>query len=101
MPRNFYRRIEAVFPIEEPELRDRVIGVLQTLLKDNRNAQLLRANGAYDMASKSRKAAQPVAAQDVFLVSAEEAAQRQAKELQEEQIEAAELQKRLENTPQA
>ena len=84
MPRNFYRRIEAVFPIEEPELRDRIIHVLRTLLKDTKNAQILRANGAYDQASKGRKAATLHGAQDQFREEAAERNQEQAKELQED-----------------
>ncbi len=51
MPRNFYRRIEAVFPVEEPALRQRLYAILQAHLNDNKNAHLLRSNGAYQKAS--------------------------------------------------
>jgi polyphosphate kinase len=84
MPRNFYRRIEAVFPIEDPEHRDRVIHVLKTLLNDSKNAQLLRANGAYELASKARKIANPVAAQDIFLEECDARIKQQAKDLKED-----------------
>lgn len=84
MPRNFYRRIEAVFPVEDPELRDRITHVLKTLLSDNKNAQLLRANGAYDLASKSRKQTQLTAAQDIFQEESESRIKQQAKDLKED-----------------
>jgi len=63
MPRNFYRRIECVFPIEEPDLRERVMHILETYLRDTHNARLLRANGAYH---KVPRAKETVSAQDVF-----------------------------------
>lgn len=87
MPRNFYRRIEAVFPVEEPELRNRIIHSLETLLKDTKNAQLLRANGSYDRASKGRKKASLVSAQEVFQQEADQRTSQQARELLEEHLE--------------
>jgi polyphosphate kinase len=83
MPRNFYRRIEAVFPVEEPTLRERVIGILETYLTDTRNARILRANGAYHKPT-SKKGAQSVSAQDVFFNAAEARGKAQAKELEED-----------------
>jgi len=48
MPRNFIRRVEALFPIESAELRDWVLRELLPMeLKDNENARILHANGAY------------------------------------------------------
>ncbi|MEZ5275404.1 MAG: polyphosphate kinase 1 [Opitutaceae bacterium] len=48
MPRNFYRRIELMFPVEDPDLRDRIINnYLPLLWKDNVNARELQPNGAY------------------------------------------------------
>jgi len=66
MPRNFFRRIECVFPIEDPDLRTRVIGILETYLKDNKNTRILRANGAYHKAGRPRKADDALAAQEYF-----------------------------------
>lgn len=54
MPRNFYRRIECVFPIESAVLRDRVVDALEMALKDNVAAKVLRSNGSYAPAAKSR-----------------------------------------------
>jgi polyphosphate kinase len=47
MPRNFYRRIEAVVPIENEKIRERIISILDTYIRDNANSKLLRSNGAY------------------------------------------------------
>lgn len=70
MPRNFFRRVEVVFPLEDPVLRRRVIDeVLSVQLLDTENARQLRADGAY--VPVERTAAQPVlASQDHFLADA-------------------------------
>ena len=48
MPRNFFRRVEVLFPIEAPELRRRVLDDLFPIeFQDNENARELRASGAY------------------------------------------------------
>jgi len=48
MPRNFFRRIEVVFPVRDPRLRQRLIhDVLPAYLRDNAYATELHANGAY------------------------------------------------------
>lgn len=48
MPRNFYRRIEAVFPILDDRIRKRIIEkILPAYLKDNQLASQLLPNGAY------------------------------------------------------
>lgn len=49
MPRNFYRRIEVMFPLEDPELRRRIMDeFLPVLWADNVDARELRSSGAYD-----------------------------------------------------
>jgi len=48
MPRNFFRRIEVVFPVEDPTLRDRIINqILAAQLADNVKASLLASDGSY------------------------------------------------------
>lgn len=48
MPRNFYRRIEVVFPIEDGVLRERIISeLLAAPLRDNTKARLMSADGSY------------------------------------------------------
>ena len=69
MPRNFYRRIEAVFPVEDPDLRQKLFHILESHLKDNVNARLLRANGSYQKVS-AKKITQPHSAQQSFMEEA-------------------------------
>jgi polyphosphate kinase len=47
MPRNFDRRVEAVAPIEDRTFFPRLWSLLQTYLRDNRQAWDLAANGAW------------------------------------------------------
>jgi polyphosphate kinase len=48
MSRNFFRRVEVLFPLEAPDLRRRLLHeVLPRELQDNEQARELRANGAY------------------------------------------------------
>ncbi|VVM05383.1 polyphosphate kinase [Methylacidimicrobium cyclopophantes] len=48
MPRNFYRRIEIAFPVEEPELKKRLTNeILQTYLSDCVKARVLQPDGSY------------------------------------------------------
>ena len=48
MPRNFFRRIELAFPVENPALRDRIINeVLPSFLHDRVKARELQADGSY------------------------------------------------------
>ena len=55
MPRNFFRRIEIVFPIEDGILRERVrTEILETLLADTSKARLLKADGTYTRLAPKR-----------------------------------------------
>jgi polyphosphate kinase len=47
MPRNFFRRIELMFPVEDPRLKVRSIELLQVVLNDNVKARQLQADGTY------------------------------------------------------
>jgi polyphosphate kinase len=51
MPRNFYRRVEVMFPIEEPDLKDRILReVLPIYQRDNVKARVLNSDGIYELA---------------------------------------------------
>jgi len=66
MPRNFFRRIEAVFPIEDPRLRRRMKEELLGIpLADNVKAWRLKPNGTYERVSASPSA--PVRSQLEFM----------------------------------
>ncbi len=48
MPRNFRRRVEAMFPIEDPRLQNRVVdGILGVTLSDNVKARIMQSDGTY------------------------------------------------------
>jgi polyphosphate kinase len=48
MPRNFYRRVEVMFPVEAPELRQRVLNeILPSYLRDNVKARVLQSDGSH------------------------------------------------------
>jgi polyphosphate kinase len=48
MPRNFFRRIEIMFPVQDPRLKTRVIEeILATVLADNAKTRRLQADGSY------------------------------------------------------
>jgi polyphosphate kinase len=67
MPRNLSRRVETMFPVEDPDLKRRVIGeILATRLKDNVKARELRADGRY-VRAKAKRGAALVDSQAVFL----------------------------------
>lgn len=84
MPRNFYRRIEAVFPVEDPALKEQMIYILQTYLADTKNARILRANGAYQSASRSRKDSSLISAQEIFSAETKQRRKQQEQERKEE-----------------
>lgn len=69
MARNFYRRIEVIFPIEQDDLRNRIINdILEVYLKDVRFTTELMSNGSYRKV-KSRGDAS-FSAQQVFIEEA-------------------------------
>jgi polyphosphate kinase len=47
MPRNFDRRVEAVAPVDDPALHPRLRALLETLLRDNRQAWDLEPDGTW------------------------------------------------------
>ncbi len=47
MPRNFFRRVETAFPIEEPRLQNKILHLLEISLRDTAKAKKLLPSGAY------------------------------------------------------
>lgn len=67
MPRNFLRRIETMFPVEEPTLRQRLLDeVLGIALKDNVKALRLQKDGSY--APVERAPSEPAVRSQVALM---------------------------------
>lgn len=76
MPRNLDRRVEILFPVEEPKMKQQVLHILEVQLQDNVKAQELLSDGSY---RKVKKRGQPaVAAQKQLGKEAVEMAKRQA-----------------------
>ena len=55
MPRNLERRVEILFPVEEPILREKCKQILEKQLKDTRKAHILGADGNYKKVDKRGK----------------------------------------------
>jgi len=79
MQRNFFRRIEALFPVEDERLRKRITGeYFPAMFKDSTGATALHPNGAY-LPVEPGKDAEPFSSQEYFMERAEE--RRRADEL--------------------
>lgn len=55
MPRNLNRRVEILFPIEQPDLKEKTAHVLDCLLKDTLKAQILQPDGNYEKIDRRGK----------------------------------------------
>jgi polyphosphate kinase len=70
MPRNFFRRVEALFPIEDPELRRRIVDeLLPTELRDNVDARELQPDGTF-AAPRRGSSEEAFSAQKYFMIAA-------------------------------
>jgi polyphosphate kinase len=69
MPRNFFRRVETAFPVEEPMLAQQVVDVLDTMLKDNVRARRLNENGGYERL-RPAEGETPIDSQAIFVEDA-------------------------------
>lgn len=67
MPRNFFRRIESCFPIQDGSLNDRVINeYLAISFQDNVKARHLQSDGSYVIPPLKRNE-KPIRSQDAFI----------------------------------
>ncbi len=67
MPRNFHRRVEVMFPIESPELKDRILKeLIPVYLRDNVKAREILSDGGYRRV-KRRKKDPTLRCQDILL----------------------------------
>lgn len=59
MTRNMFKRIECLFPIEDAEIKSRIVDeILPAMLKDNQFSSVLHSNGAYYKSAEMKKAEQ-------------------------------------------
>jgi len=57
MPRNLYERVEVIFPVQDPVLRDRLRNeILEAYLADDVKARVLRSDGTYVRAWQTGRA---------------------------------------------
>ena len=77
MTRNFFRRVEALFPINDPDIKKRIVeDILPTELHDNVDARVLQSDGVYTL--PTRKEGEPlVSAQKYFMAAAQKRAAEQ------------------------
>jgi len=78
MPRNLERRVEILFPVDRPELKEKLLHILSSQLKDNVKASVLKADGSYEKVDKRGKSA--FQSQDAFCREAVEEAKAAADE---------------------
>lgn len=64
MPRNLERRVEILFPVDQPELKEELRHMLDVLLADTVKASVLMPDGTYEKVD--RRGRKAVLAQDVF-----------------------------------
>ena len=64
MPRNLDRRIELMFPLQQEDLRKRVIGFMRIQMADNQKARVLRKDGTYAKVGAGRS--EPLRVQEYF-----------------------------------
>lgn len=78
MPRNLERRVEILFPVDTLSLKERLLGILESLLRDNVKASVLQEAGTYERVDKRGKTA--FQAQEAFCQDAVERAKESAQE---------------------
>jgi polyphosphate kinase len=64
MQRNLDRRVELVFPVEDEQLRGRIMQVIGLLLSDNENAREMSCDGTYSRVDRRGKT--PINCQEEF-----------------------------------
>jgi polyphosphate kinase len=72
MPRNLDRRVEILFPLLDPDIRQKAVRILQVQLTDTVKAQVMKADGSYERVDRRGK--ELVDSQKVFCQEAVQAA---------------------------
>ena len=76
MPRNFFRRIEVIFPVENPKLKARLRDeILGASLRDNVKARVMQPDGSYALPKRHARV-EPFRSQSWFLQNAGESERR-------------------------
>lgn len=64
MPRNLERRVEILFPVEKPKLKEELFHILDCQLRDNLKAHVMQKDGSYEKVNRRGK--EPFNSQDNF-----------------------------------
>lgn len=72
MPRNLERRVEILFPVEKPQLQEKLRNILDCQMRDTVKASVLKRDGSYEKAGKRAK--EPFNSQLHFCMEAREIA---------------------------
>ncbi len=64
MPRNLERRVEILFPVEDPDLQEKLKYILDGQMRDNTKAHILQPDGSYEKVDRRGK--EPFCAQADF-----------------------------------
>ena len=54
MPRNLDRRVELMFPVQQQDLKKKVIEIMRAQMSDNQKARLLKQDGTYERVAAGR-----------------------------------------------
>ena len=65
MKRNLDRRVELLFPVEDPKAREKVMNILNLALADTSKSRVLNSDGTYSKFHKRGK--ETISSQDIFL----------------------------------
>jgi polyphosphate kinase len=79
MGRNFFRRVETCFPIEEPAMKKRILKELNAYLRDNTQAWELGADGEYTRLAPAEGEAPRSAQRDLLVKLADDPAATEAR----------------------
>ena len=82
MPRNLERRVEILFPVEAPDLKEKLGRILEGQLADNLKAHVLRPDGTYEKVD--RRGREAYCSQEAFCLQAQEESRK--KEYQDTRI---------------
>ncbi len=70
MPRNIDRRVEVIFPIENPQMREEIVeNILKVHLQDTAQGRWLQANGSYVAAASLQEEEAPLFNSQLYLLN--------------------------------
>lgn len=78
MPRNLDKRVEIMFPVEDPKIREEVLHILEVQLADNMKAHVLQPDGSYE--KMDLRGRMKICSQDQFCEEAAAAVRRKLAE---------------------